>query len=75
MFQRLTDRLADNPAFLAHYFDEEQLVEQLGCDRATAMRLRLCRKPRHQADVERIAAHLELGAGRLAAVFAERDLL
>jgi hypothetical protein len=73
----LASRIEDDPFFLAHalagYAAQESLSDlglanQLGCAVEQLTSLRLCRMPKDRADVEKIAAHLDIRPERLAAV-------
>ena len=79
--ESLARRVAGDPFFLAaplaryaerHGLDDVALAASLGCAPALLTDLRLCRNPHPEAprfwqDVERIATHFGLDAGRLAA--------
>jgi hypothetical protein len=78
--ESLARRVARNPLFLAaplaryaerHGLDDDALAARLGCRPEVLTDLRLCRNPhpeppRFGQDVERIASHFGLDAGRLA---------
>jgi hypothetical protein len=80
--ESLARRVARNPLFLAaplarfaerHRLDDEALATQLGCRPEVLTDLRLCRNPhpeppRFWQDVECIATHFSVNAGRLAEV-------
>jgi hypothetical protein len=64
--------LRDTPFFLASHpalhAEDTVLCERLGCDVGTLTKLRLCKMPRDEEDVRRIAERVGVEARRLAGI-------
>ena len=66
----LAERLAGDPDFIAGHVTTADLAAALGCDEATAVKVRLCRSPRHAGDVVLIAGRFGVDAGKLGELLA-----